>query len=105
VVRGDATEPVETFPGVVRRTLAWGDRAMLCRTTIAAGHSVPLHAHPQEQVTCILSGRLQMSIGEAQFTLAPGDSVAVPADAPHLAVALEDATLLDVLSPPREDFK
>ena len=36
ISRNDAT-PVEMLPGLVRRTLAWGEKMMLCEFTADAG--------------------------------------------------------------------
>jgi quercetin dioxygenase-like cupin family protein len=104
-VRLDDAEAVEAFPGVVRRTLAWGERVMACQTTIAAGKEVPTHAHPHEQITYVMSGILEVTVGDAEQTLQAGDSILIPAEASHVTRARGDVVLVDVFAPPREDFK
>jgi len=66
---------------------------------------LPVHSHPHEQVGYVLAGSLQIGAGDATCRLGPGDVYVAPPNAPHAAVSGPDgATVLDVFSPPREDF-
>ena len=49
-------------------------------------------------------GRVPFRIGPVESELGPGSSYLIPGDVPHHVVALEDATLIEVFSPVREDF-
>jgi quercetin dioxygenase-like cupin family protein len=101
-----ATTPaVEIWPGVYRRTIVWGERAMVCEVTLPKGTSVPPHSHVHEQCGYLVSGRLEFTIaGEARI-IEPGGGWAVPSNAVHSVVALDDAIALDVFSPVREEYK
>ena len=100
----DDLNPVEMFPGVVRRTLVSGDNLTLVEVRIASGSEVPEHTHPHEQAGHVVSGRVTFRIGETEHALGPGDSYLIPGDLPHYVRALEAATLIEVFSPVREEF-
>ncbi len=100
----DAT-PVEMLPGLVRRTLVDGGSMMVCEFSLAAGVEIPNHSHPHEQVGYLVSGRMQMTVGDATYELAPGDSYRAPAAVPHGAVVLEPSVMVDIFAPPREDYR
>jgi len=101
----DSSRPVEMFPGVVRRTLTAGDRLMLIEVTLAEGAVVPMHTHPHEQTGYLISGRLRFDIAGESRELSPGDSWLVPGDAPHEVTALEPCLVVDIFSPPREEYR
>jgi len=105
IVRTSEVEPVEIMPGVQRRTLATGERQMICQFRVTQGASVPPHSHPHEQVGYVLEGRLRLTIGGQTFEVGPGDSYFIPGGVEHDAVALTDCVLLDVFSPPREEYR
>ena len=90
--------------GVQRQVLQCGDRLMLVRITIAAGSVVPAHAHPHEQMSYLVSGSAQFTLGDETSEVSDGSSVYVPSDVPHGVTALSDCLFLDTFSPPREDF-
>ncbi len=96
--------PVEAFPGVVRRTLASGDNLTLVEIRLAPGAEVPEHTHPHEQAGHVASGRVQFRIGRQEHELGPGDSYLIPGDLPHYVRAVDAATLIEVFSPAREEF-
>ncbi len=104
VVRSNKTVAAQPFPGVIRETLAYGERAMLTRNTFAAGASLAAHAHPHEQVTYVIAGELLLTVGDETFLLKPGDSICVPPNVSHAAAAEVDTVVLDAFAPPREDF-
>jgi len=95
---------VEMFPGVVRRTLASGDRATVVEVTMARGAKVPIHYHEHEQVGYVARGRVRFEIGGETQDVAEGDSYLVPSDVPHMATALEDSIAIDIFSPPRTEY-
>lgn len=68
------------------------------------GGIVPLHHHVHEQVTMVVSGSVQMRMGGRSIVVGAGESLAVPSNAPHLAEALEDSTVVEVFVPARTDW-
>jgi quercetin dioxygenase-like cupin family protein len=101
--RSDA-KSVEMFPGVVRRTLASGDRATVVEVTVAKGAAVPPHQHEHEQVGYVAKGRLRFEIGGETRELVEGDSYLALSNVPHGVVALEDSIAIDIFSPPRTEY-
>lgn len=104
-VNAGTAPSVEAFPGVFRTTLAWAEKSMMSQTRVTAGQELPEHSHPHEQLTFVISGKLELRIGDATWMLGPGDCVSVPSDVPHWGKAHEDVVALDAFCPPREDFK
>jgi quercetin dioxygenase-like cupin family protein len=96
--------PVEVLPGLYRRTLAWGERMMMCEFTADAGVVVPMHSHPHEQVGFVQSGRVEFTVAGESWVAQPGDSYAIPGHVEHAARFLEPTVLLELFSPPREDY-
>lgn len=72
---------------------------------IKAGSQLPEHSHPQEQITYMLTGQLDMIIGGESCILTPGMVQVIPPNVLHSAVAPVDCTLIDVFAPVREDYK
>jgi len=103
ISRNEAT-PVEMMPGLVRRTLAWGEKMMMCEFTAQPGVIVPMHSHPHEQVGMVLSGRVQFIVAGETWIAEAGDSYAIPGGVEHEARILEPTVLLELFSPPRLAF-
>ncbi|MGV3617987.1 MAG: cupin domain-containing protein [Fimbriimonas sp.] len=69
----------------------------LGRVRIVRGASNPRHCHPNcAEVLYLLSGRLEHTVGDATYTLEPGDTLAIPAGAFHNATSTgdEDADMI-----------
>ena len=72
---------------------------------IDAGHEIPLHQHPHEQVTNVLSGELEMTVdGETRICKA-GDVVMIPSNVLHSAKSITDCWVIDVFQPVREEYR
>lgn len=100
-----ARQPWEDLGGGVERQMLCHDAGlMMVRVRFTAGAVGALHHHPHRQVSYVESGRFEVTISGEPRTLAAGDAFRVPPDAEHGVVALEGGTLVDVFSPPREDF-
>jgi len=94
----------DAFPGVVRRTLASGERLTLVEIRIAPGSNVPEHTHPHEQAGHVAAGQVRFHIGSEEFELEAGDSYLIPGDVAHYVEAVDGAILIEAFSPVREDF-
>ena len=97
--------PVEVMPGLIRRTLAEGGSMMICEFTLEKGVEIPNHAHPQEQIGYVASGRLKITVNGESKELGPGDCYFAPSGIPHGAIVLEKAVVVDTFNPPREDYR
>jgi quercetin dioxygenase-like cupin family protein len=68
---------------------------------------VPKHAHVHEQMTYVLEGHLRLTVGTdgaESHDLRAGEVVVLPSNVPHAAEAMDDTRVIDVFSPPREDW-
>jgi quercetin dioxygenase-like cupin family protein len=107
--RWDALPREQVTPHLDRR-LVTGERLMLAHVYLKKGAVVPLHSHENEQMTYILDGALRLWVGaegspsQRVYDVRKGEVLAIPANLPHRAEALEDTLDLDVFCPPRQDW-
>src|SRR5436190_16528625 len=101
--RWDDVPPESVSSSVVRRYVT-ADRVTVARFALAAGGVVPRHAHANEQVSCVLSGAVRFQFDGQELIARAGDVVAIPGGAPHAVDVLEDAVVIDVFSPIRQDW-
>lgn len=90
--------------GVTRHILAHGGTMMAVEVNFAQGAVGPLHSHPHEQLTYVLSGRFSFTIDGVTQEVGAGDTLYKKPDVVHGCVCLEAGTLLDTFTPQREDF-
>jgi len=93
-----------TQPGVYHRVASYGESLMLCEVALEAGAVVPSHTHAHEQISYVVSGQVVFTIGDDTITLSAGTSCVMLPDAPHSVVCNQDALVLDVFTPLRDDF-
>ena len=72
---------------------------------VDAGAVLPEHAHIHEQVTSIIEGQFEVTLGGETRVLGPGMTFHVVSNLPHSGRALTACFLIDVFHPVREDFK
>lgn len=72
---------------------------------IKKGAVLPEHSHPHEQITLILEGEFEMTIGGEKYLFTAGSVHVIPSNVPHSAVALTDCIAIDVFNPVREDYR
>jgi quercetin dioxygenase-like cupin family protein len=99
--------PREQVSPTLDRRLLTGERVMLAQVRLQKGCLVPRHQHEHEQLTYILEGALRFFLGEdeARQEIVRADEVLhLPSNVWHSAEALEDTLVLDVFSPPRQDW-
>ncbi len=98
------TVPAEALDDKITRRMIVGAKEMLVHWTFKRGTLAAMHHHPHEQVVMMLSGKLRLAVGDEETIMGPGDLVVIPPEVPHEAEALEDTVVIDIFSPPREDF-
>lgn len=97
--------PAERIADGIDRQMLWGDRVMICRLFFAAGVVTPVHSHPHEQMTLVERGTVRFHVAGADHVASAGDVLLFPAGIEHGATILDQpAVLLDIFSPPREEF-
>ncbi len=95
---------VDIAPGIKRRTIATGASMYQMRAELAAGSVLPEHMHPQEQIAHVIKGRMKMIVAGVPHDLAAGDAIYLGSNVPHGVETIEDTTVIDTFSPPREDY-
>lgn len=103
-VFGKERKITQAGEGVERKVLGYSENMMICEIKMKKGAVIPSHAHPHEQCSTIVSGRVIYTVGAEKKEVQGGDSVMIPADVPHDIVALEDTLVIDGFAPMREDF-
>ncbi len=94
----------KSFLGTEFDVLAVGEQCMLTRMQFLKGRDVPPHSHPNEQIGFVLSGRFRFVFGRFDEVLGPGDSYCIPAGVEHHIEMIEDGEVVEVFSPPRQDY-
>ena len=95
----------QVAPGITLR-LVWGERIMLSQVTIQPNCQMPPHRHPNEQTGIVLEGELRLTIGNDTHLCQKGDAFTIPDNVEHSAATGDKLTILvDIFSPPREDYK
>jgi quercetin dioxygenase-like cupin family protein len=97
--------PINSLPGVIRRTLAVGQSMMICEFTFEENVTIPMHTHPNEQVGYVVDGLVEMIIDDEKFLLQKGDTYLTPSNVPHGAYLHKPTIIIDTFSPPREDYR
>jgi quercetin dioxygenase-like cupin family protein len=97
--------PHEEVSPMISRQAIHTPYITMARIDFKRGGSAPSHHHANDQVTTVVSGKLQLEIEGVKLTLIPGNVVRVPGNVPHAAEALEDTIVLDVFTPPRADWQ
>ena len=91
--------------GITARVFV-GDNAMLSVVRIAPHSTGKVHSHPQEQWGILLEGECVRIQGGEEVAMKAGDFWHTPSDVPHgIQTGDVGATVLDVFSPPREEYK
>jgi quercetin dioxygenase-like cupin family protein len=96
--------PAEHLNDSFVRRIAWDGKVMIGRTDVQKGYVVPLHKHPNEQVTWVMSGKWRFRLEGKTVDVGPNEMIFIPANVEHTAEALETLVAYDIFTPPREDW-
>ena len=93
--------------GVLRRTLAYHDEAMLCHFELKKGAKIPLHNHRATQIGFIVRGKARFLAEkpEDEFEGGAGQSYVFSQFVKHGTVALEETEYIEVFVPVRDEYK
>ena len=90
--------------GIRRRILAHGGSLMQVEVHFEAGAVGTLHSHPHEQLTHVLSGEFEFTIGDETRIVRAGDTLYKRPGVAHGCVCRKPGVLLDTFTPQRDDF-
>ncbi|WP_034041293.1 cupin domain-containing protein [Wocania ichthyoenteri] len=72
---------------------------------IEKGAILPAHSHIHQQITQVISGKLEMTIDGITQILESDSITVIPSNAIHSANALTNCIVIDTFFPLREDYK
>ena len=81
--------------------LITGEHMHLIRAVYEPGATYPMHSHPHEQFSLMLSGRMLLTVGDHTREIGPGDGWYAGTNVPHGGEIIGDETVvfIDVYSP------
>lgn len=90
--------------GVTRMILAFGDDLMAQQVNFEEGGIGTMHQHPHTQLSYVLEGEFEFTIGDEKKIVKKGDTLYKLPNVMHGCVCLKKGALLDVFNPKRDDF-
>lgn len=93
------------FGGTIRGHYAHLDQMTVGEVELDADTVVPMHDHPHEQITYVMEGQFEFTVGEETRLLAPGTAALIPGGVTHGGRTLTACRVIDVFSPVREDYR
>jgi len=92
-------------PGIRIRTF-WEKQMLLSVAELDANVELPMHSHPHEQAGIVVSGTLELTIGEETRKLEPGQTFIVPGGVEHGGRTGDTpARVVDIFSPVRQEYQ
>ena len=88
----------------IRRRIVTGEKVMLGHIYFPEGALVPSHRHESEQITHVISGALKFIVEGEEIIVRSGETLNIPSNAEHSALALEETLDIDAFSPIRSDW-
>jgi quercetin dioxygenase-like cupin family protein len=104
VIKNSNNGIVKMLEGVSRQNLAAGEKTHMVKFFLDKGGDVPVHSHIHEQTGYLVNGKVILTIDGAEHELGAGDSWTIPGGINHGAEPIEDSVLIEVFSPPRDDY-
>ncbi len=90
----------------IQARIVTGEHCTAQIVLLKKGANMNIHSHPQEQITYLLEGELEVDVEGELHRLQAGEFVIIPENVAHSAkVGLKPARGLDIFSPVREDLK
>ena len=100
-----ALPPKVIFDGRITGHYAHLERTTVGEVHLMADTDVPMHQHPHEQVTYLLEGRFEFTVGDKTTILEAGMAALIPVGVMHGGRTLTACRVVDVFSPVREDYR
>ncbi len=70
------------------------------------GSGFPAHVHPEEQISIVRDGEMEITIGGLTHHVKAGDVIHFPSNVPHAGRTLDKSCrLIDIFSPPRTGIR
>lgn len=95
----------EIFNGTIRGHYAHLERMTIGEVHLDPDTVVPLHQHPHEQLTYVISGDFEFTVGKETTVLRPGMAAIIPGGVAHGGRTLTACKVVDIFAPVREDYR
>jgi quercetin dioxygenase-like cupin family protein len=95
----------EIFGRTIRGHYAHLDRMTIGEVEFDPGIELPMHSHPHEQISYVISGRLEFTVGDQTTILEPGMAALIPGGVAHGGKTLTACRVIDLFSPVREEYR
>lgn len=95
----------EIFGGAIKGHYAHLKQMTIGEVRLEPNVVLPMHAHPHEQITYVISGRFEFTVGDQTTVLEPGMTALIPGDVRHGGRTLTACHVIDLFSPVREDYR
>ncbi len=104
ILKSGEGKKLNIFKEIESEIIFSGEKIMFLLVNLKAGQVVPEHRHIHEQMGTCLKGKAEFISGEKKFLVDVGTFYWMKPNELHSVKVLEESILLDVFSPPREDF-
>lgn len=94
----------ELGDGISRKVLAHSNNIMSVEVFFEKGAVGAMHSHPHEQLTYVLSGEFEFTVGDEVKTVRAGDTIYKEPNVMHGCICQQAGALLDTFTPMRADF-
>lgn len=91
-------------PGITRQIMGYDGQLMLVKVRFETGAVASTHEHFHSQVSYVVSGKYELTIGDQKKILGPGDGFYIEPDVLHGCRCIEGGILIDTFTPHRADF-
>jgi quercetin dioxygenase-like cupin family protein len=95
----------QILDGTIRGHYAHAGAMTIGEVLLDANTVVPMHDHPHQQVTYVIDGRFEFTVGDETTILEPGTAALIPGGVTHGGRTLTACRVIDVFSPIREDYR
>ena len=83
-----------------------GEGCNFLRAELQAGFVFPMHTHPNEQFTYVLSGQIRICFedGSNPIELSDGEIIHIPGNIAHDLTVLKDTVQIEIFAPARNNL-
>ena len=94
----------QMLPGIKAR-FVHAEKMTLSYWYLEPGATILPHSHAHEQVTSLISGEMEMTVGGETRALGPGSVATIVSGVEHSVKALTECYVIDSFCPVREDYR
>lgn len=96
----------EIFGGAIRGHYAHLLNSLtIGEVRLQPGTVLPMHSHPHAQITYVITGRFEFTVGDQTRVLEAGMAALIPGGVAHGGRTLSECHVLDLFNPVREDYR